>query len=792
MSDSHSKQTLSVRWAHQHTAVKILLGLLAVAVPTLAVGLGLTLGALLLLSNPITIGVLVGVALLSALSYLVVNLVAHARAKNSIQGGYTLLKEYDRQVVKNLTPDQRLHVSEQAYQARRDARMASQRSEQPKPDAQVQDEIQLETLSDEVLKSLKLYSQWRLKNDGNFSAYARLHSVRNKVIAAAINVLIDAGVMKGVGADGIEIVTEPDRSQRKPLFTMFLNDQTTFLTLESFFAECQSREQLLHHTLKNYLDQLAATNPANAYKVKTMIWTFPTPVTEQLVHAWAHIDQSELDKMIQFRRTITDTMRYMVNRSLQPVDAFTRNETYIVHDAQGQARLVAKKATHQAQINELAAREMSEIMGFSDITQPTVVRPLVSQQLQHSRTITKEDGVVDQARLNQQAISRTTKPGQQDDSGSHVLMQQFIQNSQTVLSVLTPPITRLSQQMQQQLQIRAQRMDFATQRRIGKAAMEDPAKIYDFIDPRSLRLTLNGDDRAKMILLSRQINQASLQRNALRAFLLGEGDCNFGNIMLVRRGRNSEYNVLLIDFEEIMPENNVQRLRQLPLIEKGTSNLFTGAVKVSQLRDKPLEGVMSLMCGLLCLPVAQNDFDQTVLQEFVDGFDIEALKRYHRATQWRNGFSHEQIQAQLDRAQYLVDQCQGALNNQANFSPRNLYDHFYQQHPEYTQAREKLSNNMVFYQLTNRIGIFADNKSKKSVTAKTQTFAKQIMTRTVKAQIKAAMGRDQMDASMPKWLLRDRHGAAIAAQFESDQLRATYKGLEGNHEMRDLMRMNNN
>ncbi len=487
--------------------------------------------------------------------------------------------------------------------------------------------------------------------------------------------------------------------------------------------------------------------------------------------------QAELEAAIAFQEQKKEVFVAQASERdpIQPLGGFTRNEVYILDQ-----KLVVKPiADKQALKHELAAREMSEILGLP--TLKTTVGHLVAAEPVESvfEPLTavdpekpeKDGRAVFQKtqQYTQRKIKRQIKPN--GHTSDVVLVQEFVQESATASDHFARIQTGPLRAYQAALQTKVSQM---AQGELGLIKQAEILEIssMDLVAMQDLPLTFDSEldwEGQQSLRALRQIDKTSYQLSVIKAFVLGDLDNNFGNILLVKRHGHNCYDVSLIDFEEIMPESNISRNRPLPIAVRGKQNVQTGVICDLQYEYKTLEGVVAFSSALLALPQAKQPFSRDTLVRLLACLDVDAISRYHRATSEKNGFNAKQVAAQIERIEYLRAQCQAQLEQDViTLTPRQIYNHFYAQNPAYQKAQDSFATDFITYQLIGRISQdFASQEEKTN--SKSRQLLHTSMQKTIRiaeAAQKNPRANKELDISISRGVLSDPKAAEIIVGFE--------------------------
>lgn len=491
--------------------------------------------------------------------------------------------------------------------------------------------------------------------------------------------------------------------------------------------------------------------------------------------------QAELESAITFQtQKKTVFAEQLTKQPIQPLGGMTRNEVYILD----QQLVVKPIANKQALRHELAAREMSELLGLP--TLKTTVGHLVTVQEPEApvfEALTEADPDSPERRAvfqktqqyTQRKIARQIKPD--GHASDVVLVQEFAQRSTSSTDYIATISKKPQQDYQTALVAEIQRMGSGTffeKIKLVKAAKSDLPALQEL--PIRVESTLDESGKAALTVLQ-NIDLGSYQLAVVKSFTLGDLDNNFGNILLIEKQNSDAYDVCLIDFEEIMPENNIATDRPTPIAVDGKQNLQTGEIRDLKYEYKTSKGTVSFFSALLALPQAKQAFQPQVVGHLLERLDLELLARYHRATSEKNGFNAKQIAAQRERIEYFRAQCQAQWDQERiTLTPRDIYNHFYEQNPAYQKAQEEFKTDFVTYQMVGRISeTFA--REEKKTKKKSRKLLHTTMKKTVEAQQRAQFNLFgpgvELDLSIPASVINDERADQIVTGFEVFQQQST-------------------
>ncbi|GEM_PF-1829703 len=174
-----------------------------------------------------------------------------------------------------------------------------------------------------------------------------------------------------------------------------------------------------------------------------------------------------------------------------------------------------------------------------------------------------------------------------------------------------------------------------------------------------------------------KISLPSFQENFLLHLILGSQDANLQNTLFEYDDHNDVVVLHSIDHERIMPEDNYNITKKIPMI-----NGKNPAV------EKDIKNVFPIRLWLAGLPQANAPFTREIIEKTLASLNPERLLAYHRQ---KNLFSPAAVGAQLDRILLIKNMFKEEIKkSQMTLTPKELFLKFINNHPTYLFLKNEL------------------------------------------------------------------------------------------------------
>ena len=226
-------------------------------------------------------------------------------------------------------------------------------------------------------------------------------------------------------------------------------------------------------------------------------------------------------------------------------------------------------------------------------------------------------------------------------------------------------------------------------------AAEKTVIIKTFIDCRSD--TDSYESKSAIRNTIEQFDLLSFQKSIIIAYLLGASDF-LPDKSLFKKSDNTHK---ISGLQNIMPENNFFADIPLPHIIDGKLLKQTNKLYQVKFEYHLLRNAFPLSCWLLGLPQAKENVDKELVAELLTSLDISRFKAYHNN---KKLYTPKQINAQYERITYLREKLLSFQNNRIeNFTPIDLYEHFYKRHPAFNYLKQQKLPDLLLYTQLSRI-----------------------------------------------------------------------------------------
>ena len=203
--------------------------------------------------------------------------------------------------------------------------------------------------------------------------------------------------------------------------------------------------------------------------------------------------------------------------------------------------------------------------------------------------------------------------------------------------------------------------------------------------------------RAQAKALLNRIDQTSFENNFLLQIILGSQDSNPGNTLFVTDANGKKTTLHSIDHERIMPENNYNMTKLIPV----------GNGSLDSITERAIKNVFPMRIWLAGLPQANVPFSKATMQRLLDTLNPERLVAYHRS---KKLFTPAAVGAQLERVQVIRAAFEKACKEEkVTLTPKALFGMFINNHPSYGFLKDELKlSDFSTYMLLGRLPEDAD------------------------------------------------------------------------------------
>ncbi len=380
-----------------------------------------------------------------------------------------------------------------------------------------------------------------------------------------------------------------------------------------------------------------------------------------------------------------------------------RNQGYEATTEDNQQFFIKTAAAHHA-LAEVAANEMADITGFGQVIPAAT---LADHQPNLSSTV-PATGTTVESFMRLYGVPCYERPSEICIAGSNlfptsqVSLQHHVQDSlrRELSAESTRSIERLvlkfitlMQEIRYKIQMKKNpELQLLYIQKFVPEAQSGLQWMNAFLPANCLPQTIAEFDipeTSKNLL--HNIDLASFQENFLTHIVLGSGDCNPGNTLFVSEPGNPGAPVKLysIDHEDIMPEDNYNITKKLPLVpDKANPN---------DISIQTVENVFPMRIWLAGLPQADVPFSQEMMERTLETLDPQRLATYHRHKQL---FSPKAVGAQLERVNLISALFAAELSKpEPNLTPKALFLKLINNHPTYAFLKKLMPNDLGVFML---------------------------------------------------------------------------------------------
>jgi hypothetical protein len=413
--------------------------------------------------------------------------------------------------------------------------------------------------------------------------------------------------------------------------------------------EKETAEETKQRTLQRFINEQASLYINNRVVAPEQI---------ELIEAAQHVMSTSMP--FYSKKTLPDAQRmnppvYSQHSEELTIEALSsttnRNQGFIAQSPRGDSLFIKQTQTRFA-LSEVAAREMADIAGFKGlIPNNTLTTQTVTPTLDSDTLLLSKQKLAEYIRNERKEITHT------DNLDKTIL--KFISQMQ---------------QIRYKIQARKNELPTLTYVQTLVHNVKNGGSIFENIfsdDPNA---------RAEAQRTLSQIDMASFQSNFLLELFLGSQDANPGNTLLVPTVNNHGETVLKmqsIDHEQIMPENNYNVTKHIPM--------DNGSLGIT---EKPIDNVFPIKLWLAGLPHANLPFSKAVMEHTLSSLDPERILAYHRH---KKLFTPTAVAAQLARIKLIRDSFEAeCLKPEITLTPKTLFLTLVNNHPSYDFLKNDL------------------------------------------------------------------------------------------------------
>ncbi|KTD00549.1 hypothetical protein [Fluoribacter gormanii] len=442
-----------------------------------------------------------------------------------------------------------------------------------------------------------------------------------------------------------------------------------FTQLSNFFYNRQNQR----------LTQLKAETTDEALKEEIDLYLNRRVVCPEELLAGAHLnlphDTPKMKKAAADTPLLFET-EDTLNITKASNDIYRRNSAVKATSESNQ--LYVKTVAAKDGLSEVAAREMAEILGFGGlIPSNTITGTDVLHDYENEPSI-PNTGLV----LSRQKIRELIDERREESPERNITNSPGVQNAvaKFVFNLKTAAYRTKAQKEEQFKLLHVQKL-------IPNAL--DGLQVYTqlFNEPVVLpgQLVLGGltesqkrQQRVQAKNIVQKISLPSFQENFLLHLILGSQDANPGNTLFTD-GSNDSVILHSIDHERIMPEDNYNITKKIPLAN-GTN--------LASITEKDVENVFPIRLWLAGLPQANVPFTKEVIEKTIDSLNPERLLAYHHQ---KKLFSSAAVGAQLERILLIKNTFEEEIKkSQITLTPKQLFLKLINNHPSYIFLKNEL------------------------------------------------------------------------------------------------------
>ncbi|MCB1111583.1 MAG: hypothetical protein KDK72_02860 [Chlamydiia bacterium] len=428
-------------------------------------------------------------------------------------------------------------------------------------------------------------------------------------------------------------------------------------------------------------------------------------------------------------------------------DVYNRNPLYTA--GTGNDRIIMKVIENgDFYKNEIAASEMSELSGFTEITLPTKRGSFNAANYNNEGDIERKSLGVKQKTGTLLETPKKKKHARRLSNPDKVLMQGYLSNISGV------------------------QLHLDVTKKLGLEMQKRQGGLF------SLRFTPPAD-YSREVEAFFQIESRSFQLNTINSFILGDRDANPGNFLIAKEGKR----LIGIDHEDIMPKSNTSIDPMMPVAVKSTTDIRTGETNVKDTINCKMNNVCPIHNWLIGLPQAIEPFTKEVINHVLDNLSRERLEEYH--SNRKTLFSKDQVQAQLERVDLVLELFkQEKEKEEVSLTPRDLYLKVVAEHPTYKLLSKEMG--LAPYFVFMFLGKVPANVNSPDVQRLSKRMARHVAKAICKQVVTIAI-KKKIEVTIPRKYIEDPNFAAANISTSLKQTQELQTWMEGDNDLRRLL-----
>lgn len=348
-------------------------------------------------------------------------------------------------------------------------------------------------------------------------------------------------------------------------------------------------------------------------------------------------------------------------------ESYRRNPAFKAISKSNQVYI--KTPTAKDGLSEVAAREMAEILGFADLIPSNTIAKMDEF---HSPEERPNTGLV----LSRQKIRELIDKEKEESPEKNIKNSPKIEKAvaKFVFNLKTAVYRTKVQEEKQFKLLHVQKFmpNALDGIKVCTPLCNEPVvRQWSFFSDEQQKKEQR--DQAKKTV--QKISISSFQDNFLLHLILGSEDANPGNTLFID-GSNDSVLLRSIDHERIMPEDNYNITKKIPLTNGAT------------ITEKDIANVFPIRLWLAGLPQANVPFTKEVIKKALDSLNPERLLAYHHQ---KKLFSSKAVGAQLDRILLIKNAfAEEIKKSEITLTPKQLFLKFINNHPTYMFLKNEL------------------------------------------------------------------------------------------------------
>ncbi len=439
-----------------------------------------------------------------------------------------------------------------------------------------------------------------------------------------------------------------------------------FTQLSNFFYNRQNQR----------LTQLKAETPDEALKEEIDLYLNRRVVCPQELLEGTHLnlphDTPKMKAAVANTPLVFET-EDTLNITKASNDIYRRNSAVKATSESNQ--LYVKTVAAKDGLSEVAAREMAEILGFEGLIPSNTIAG--TGVLHEDEPSIPNTGLV----LSRQKIRELIDERREESPEKNIKNSPGVQNAvaKFVFNLKTAAYRAKAQKEEQFKLLHVQKLmpNAADGLQVYMRLFNEPVVLPGQFVLGGLTESQKRDQRAQAKKIVQKISLPSFQDNFLLHLILGSQDANPGNTLFTN-GSNDSVILHSIDHERIMPEDNYNITKKIPLAN-GT---------LASITEKDVENVFPIRLWLAGLPQANVPFTKEVIEKTIDSLNPERLLAYHHQ---KKLFSSAAVGAQLERILLIKNAFEEEIKkSQITLTPKQLFLKLINNHPTYIFLKNEL------------------------------------------------------------------------------------------------------